>query len=259
MTRQVRMMEGKPVEGKPVEGKPVKDKTVVYSKQSGEPAVPVTVRVEWFPDGIIKPRMFWTPDGSCYEIREVCEMTPLAMLKDRGEGLRFKVRAKTKETPETYACAVADAGTCAYANTNAGDRTHAHAPANTNAADDAGDRYARLEVYLYLADNLFCGRNIIDERYGHVNKEFIRVTLDVFPDCGYEIAYFTVQGSRYKVEKLIAMEPRGSYNAGGAGVWHKVEARLVNAGDDEDPDPGKSVRRMAALFFEVNKWFVVVT
>jgi len=194
-----------------VEGKPVKDKTVVYSKQSGEPAVPVTVRVEWFPDGKIKPRMFRTPDGSCYEIGEVCEMTPLAMLKDRGEGLRFKVRAKT------------------------------------------------FEVYLYLADNLFCGRNIIDARYGHVNKEFIHVTLDVFPDCGYEIAYFTVQGSRYKVEKLIAVEPRGSYNAGGAGVWHKVEARLVNAGDDEDPDPGKSVRRLAALFFEVNKWFVVVS
>ena len=204
-------VEGKPVEGKPVEGKPVKDKTVVYSKQSGEPAVPVTVRVEWFPDGKIKPRMFRTPDGSCYEIGEVCEMTPLAMLKDRGEGLRFKVRAKT------------------------------------------------FEVYLYLADNLFCGRNIIDARYGHVNKEFIHVTLDVFPDCGYEIAYFTVQGSRYKVEKLIAVEPRGSYNAGGAGVWHKVEARLVNAGDDEDPDPGKSVRRLAALFFEVNKWFVVVS
>jgi len=244
-------------------------KTVVYSKQSGEPTVPVTVRVEWFPDGKIKPSMFRTPDGSCYEIREVCEMTPLAMLKDRGEGLRFKVRAKTKEAPEAYAGAVADAGTCAYAYTNADDAgTCAYAYTNadagtcayayTNAADAAGDRYARLEVYLYLADNLFCGRNIIDARYGHMNKEFIHVTLDVFPDCGYEIAYFTAQGSRYKVEKLIAMEPRGSYNAGGAGVWHKVEARLVNADDDEDPDPGKSVRRMAALFFEVNKWFVVV-
>jgi len=229
-----------------MEGKTMESKTVVYSKQSGGEIVPVTVRVEWFPDGKIKPRMFRTPDGSCYEIREVCEMTPLATLKDRGEGLRFKVRAKAAETPEAYAGAVADADTGAYAETCA------------DAVADAGGLYTRLEAYLYLADNLFCGRNIIDARYGHMNKEFIHVTLDVFPDCGYEIAYFTVQGSRYKVEKLIAMEPRGSYNAGGAGVWHKVEARLVNAGDDEDPDPGNSVRRMAALFFEVNKWFVVV-
>lgn len=200
------------------------DKTIVYSKQYGEPRVPVTVRIEWFPDGMVKPCMFRMPDGSCYEIRDVIEMTPLALLKDRGEGLRYKVKAEAKDIPESY----------------------------------ADDMYSRLEVYLYLADNLFCGRNIIDERYGHNNKEFIHVTLDVFPNCEYELIYFEVQGIRYKVEKLIEKEPRGSYDAGGVGVWHKVEARAINADDDEDPEPGKSVRRMAALFFEVNKWFVAV-
>jgi len=60
------------------------------------------------------------------------------------------------------------------------------------------------------------------------------------------------------VEKTIAVEPRGSFHAGGAGLWHKVEARLVNADDDKDPDPNKSVRRLAALYLELNKWFVSI-
>ena len=80
---------------------------------------------------------------------------------------------------------------------------------------------------------------------------------DVFPDSGYELIYFIVRGTRYIVEKTIFVEPRGSFHAGGIGVWHKVEARQVNTDDDEDPDPGKSIRRMAAIYFEINKWFVV--
>ena len=230
----------------------MKEKTVIYSKQPGEPSVPVTVRIEWLPDGKVKPRLFWMPDGSCYEVRDICEMTHLAALKDRGEGVRFKVKAEsadTKETSETYVGAYTYG---AYAD------AVAESGVESGTESGAGDRYTRLEVYLYLADNLFCGRNIIDSRYGHMSKEYINVTLDVFPDCEYELVYFIVQGSRYKVEKLIEKEPRGSYDAGGAGVWHKVEARAVNADDDDDPDPGKSVRRMAALFFEVNKWFVAV-
>ncbi len=46
----------------------VTDKTVIYSKQSGGPTVPLTVRLEWLPDGTINPLMFWTPDGACYEV-----------------------------------------------------------------------------------------------------------------------------------------------------------------------------------------------
>jgi hypothetical protein len=60
------------------------------------------------------------------------------------------------------------------------------------------------------------------------------------------------------VEKTIAVESRGSYHAGGTGRWHKVEARQINDNDDEDPDPIKSIRRLAALYFEVNKWFVTI-
>lgn len=199
------------------------DKTVVYSKQTGEPHVPVTVRVEWLPDGRINPLMYWTPDGSCYEIKHVLGMTPLAFLRDRGEGLRFKVRAEVVETPE----------------------------------QDDDLLYAQCETYLYFADNRFYQKNIVDERYGHSGKEYIAVTLDIFPDGDYELVYFWCHGSRYMVEKTIAVEPRGSFHAGGVGLWHKIEVRLVNADDDEDPDPNKSVRRLAALYLELNKWFVV--
>jgi len=113
-------------------------------------------------------------------------------------------------------------------------------------------------TYLYLADNWFCGKNIVDERYGHTGKSFIPVTIDIFPNCEYELVYFTAKDARYIVEDTIAVEPCGNFYAGGVGVRHKVEARQVNANDDEDPDPNKSVRRQAALYFEINKWFVMV-
>ena len=199
------------------------DRTVIYSKQSGEPPDPVTVRIEWRPDGTIKPLAYWTPDGACYEVVFIYNMTPLAFLKDKGNGIRFKVRVELTETPDS----------------------------------DDDLLHAQHETYLYLADNWFCGKNFIDSRYGHAGKEYISVTLDVFPGMDYELIYFSVQGARYMVEKTLAVEPRGSFSAGGIGVWHKVEARLVNADDDEDPNPNKSVRRPAAVYFEVNKWFVI--
>lgn len=197
------------------------EKAIVYIKQSGESSVPVTVRMEWLPDGKIMPLTYWTPDGSCYQIRHIIEMTPLAFLKDRGVGLRYKVRSVVTETP-----------------------------------DDSDYLSTQHEIYLYFADNWFCGKNFIDGRYGHDAKKYIPVTLDVFPDGDYELIYFWVQGKRYMVEKTLEIEPRGSFLAGGVGMWHKVEARLINANDDEDPDIHKCVRREAAVYFEINKWFV---
>ena len=201
------------------------DRAVIYSKQTDddELPVPVTVRIDWFPDGEINPCMYWTPDGACYQVRHIFERTPLAFLQDRGEGLRFKVRAEITETPEPF----------------------------------SEYQFTQYETCLYFADNWFYGKNFIDSRYGHSGKEYIPVTLDIFPDGGYELIYFWVRGTRYKVEKTITVEPRGSYYAGGVGVWHKVEARQINAADDEDPDPNKSNRRLAAIFFEINKWFVI--
>ncbi|MCL2286346.1 MAG: hypothetical protein FWC32_08275 [Firmicutes bacterium] len=190
------------------------DRPTVYIKHFDGLCVPVTVRIEWLPNGVIKPLMYWTPDNSCYEIKCVYESVLLTLLRARGEGRRFKVTAVT-ETPEVY---------------------QAH-------------RNTRHEVYLYLADGLFSGRNIIDERYGHGGKQFVPVTLDVFPDCKYEIICFTVQEAQYIVEKTIEIEPRGSYSAGGLGVWHKVKARQIIADSEGEV-------RMAALYFELNKWFV---
>ena len=201
------------------------DKYVVYIKQTGKPRVPVTVRIEWLPDGRIIPQMYWTPGGSCHQVRFIYEMTQCAFLQDRGEGIRFKVRAEIIETSEPY--------------------------------DEL--LHAQYETCLYFADNWFCGKNFIDGRYEHTGKEYIPVTLDVFPDGAYELIYFWVQGMRYMVEKTVAVEPRGSFDVGGIGIWHKVEARQVNTDDDEDPDPRNSVRRPAALFFEVNKWFTAKT
>lgn len=199
------------------------DKTIVYSKQTGEALIPLTVRISWMPDGAIKPLMYWTPDSSCFEVKYVYEMTPLAFLKDRGEGIRFKVRAELIETPEY----------------------------------DDELLHTQHETYLYFADNRFCGKNFIDARYGHAGKKYIPVTLDVFPDGDYELIYFKVQDARYMVENTIEIEPRGSFHAGGVGICHKVEARLINADDDEDPDPSISILRMAALYFEINKWFAI--
>ena len=200
------------------------EKTIIYSKRSGESPVPVTARIDWLPDGTIKPCLYWTPDGSCYKIKHVYETTPLAFLKDRGEGIRFKVKSVVAEAPEPY----------------------------------SDHQYTQHETYLYFADNWYCGKNFIDGRYGHEGKEFIPVTLDVFPNGEYELVYFKAQGTRYIVEKTIAIEPRGSFHAGGIGVWHKVKARKVNANDDEDFDPSKSTLRMVALYFEINKWFLPI-
>lgn len=200
------------------------DRIVLYSKQSGKPSIPLTIRIEWLPDGSIKPLMYWTPDGTCFRVTANCECTLLAFLKDRGEGLRFKVKSEIIETPEP----------------------------------DDEILHTRFETYLYFADSRFSEKNIIDERYGHTGKEYITVTLDVFPDGDYELVYFWAAGSRYSVEKTIAVEPRGSFHAGGVGVWHKVEARLINEDNDDDPDPHKSVIRLAAVYWELNKWFVSV-
>ena len=198
------------------------NRIALYCKQAGEPPTPVTARIEWLPDGTIKPLMYWMPDGSCFRVKLTHECTPIALLKDRGEGLRFKVRAELIETPEY----------------------------------DGGLLCAQQETYLYLADNRFCGKNFIDARYGHAGKEYISVTLDILPDNEYEIIYFRVQGARYMVEKTRRIEPRASFRAGGVGICHIVEARQINNDDDEDFDPSKNSRRTAALFFEVNKWFV---
>ena len=195
---------------------------VIYSKRSGEPRVPLTIRIDWFPDGTIKPLLFWTPDGACYKVISQYQGVSLAFLKERGEGLRFEVTGEVIES------------------------------------DDEDLMYSRYETYLYLADSRFYQKNIIDERYGHAGKEYIPVTLDVFPDGDYELVYFWCRGARYMIEKTIAVEPRGSFRAGGAGLWHKVEARLINADDDEDPNPNKSVRRLAALYLELDKWFVTI-
>lgn len=196
---------------------------VIYIKQNGEPLVPITARIEWSSKGIIIPRLYWTPDGTLYKVFP-SEAVPLAFLKDRCEGLRFKVRSEIIETCEPYSELL----------------------------------HTRYETYLYLADRRFYEKNVIDERYAHAQKHYISVTLDYFPDGDYELVYFWVHDTRYKVEKTIEVEPRGSFHAGGAGLWHKVEARLVNADNDEDPDPNKSICRLAAIYLEFNKWFVPV-
>lgn len=201
------------------------DKAVVYGKRSGEPYVPLTIRIEWLPDGTIKPGMFWTPDGTCYEVISHSASVPIAYLKDRGEGLRFKVRGKIIETPEPYSELL----------------------------------HTQYELYLYLADKRFSEKNIIDNRYGHPEKEYIPVTMDVFPNGDYELIYFCVRGVRYKVEDTSVVEPRGSFQAGGVGICHKVEGRTVNPDNDDDPDPQQSFIRPGALYWELNKWFVLVS
>ena len=179
----------------------------VYIRQPGGSGVPVTVRAEWLSTGKIIPRLYWTPDGSCHKIDRVYETVPMAFLKSRGEGLRFKIEATASDTD-----------------------------------------HIRREFYLYLADNLFCGKNIIDSRYEHESKEFIPVTLDIFPNCEYELIDFEARGVKYAVEKTIAVEPRGTIHAGGVGIWHKVEARRCDCENT----------RIAAVYFEINKWFVRV-
>lgn len=198
--------------------------TNVYIKHYNNTRVPVTVRLEWLADGTIKPLFYWTPDNSCYEIKHIYEKVSLAFVKDRGEGVRFKVMATALETPEFYS-----------------------------------SQYMLHEVYLYLANNLFNGRNIVDERYNHDGKKFIPVVLDVFPDGDYELVYFHVQEAQYVVEKTIAIEPHASYYAGGSGIRHKIRARQISPGNEDiTPDVSIKLTRMAALYFELNKWFVII-
>jgi len=200
------------------------DKVLIYSKQIGASLIPLTVRIEWQADGTIRPCLYWTPDGSCYEVKCIYECTKLAYLREKEEGIRFKVDAVCIETSEPY----------------------------------SDHKQTQDEVSLYFADNWFCGRNIIDERYVHASKAYVTVLLDVFSNCDYKLVYFWVKGERYKVEKTIGIEPHGSFSIGGVGMRHKLDVRLVNCTDDEDPEPHKMIRRMACVYFEINKWFVSV-
>jgi hypothetical protein len=200
----------------------MQDKAVAYCKQSGGAVVPLTVRIEWLPDGAIEPLLYWTPDGTCYKVIGHSPSVSLAYLKDGGVGLRFKICGEIIETPDPE-------------------------------TDEL--LHTRYESHLYLADKRFSEKNIIGEQYVHPGKEYIPVTLDVFPDGGYELVCFSAHGARYVVEKTTAVDNRSSYKAGGFGIWHKVEARLVGA-DDDDSAPGMCELRMAAIYLELNKWFV---
>lgn len=197
--------------------------SIAYIKEGNGLPIPVTVQVKWLPDGKIKPIMYWTPDNSCYEVKQVYESIKLAYLKERGEGIRYRVNAELTDIPD-YDCSL----------------------------------YIKHETYLYLCDNKYCEKGFIDDRYSNVKKKYIPVILDIFPDGEYEIIYFWVDNNRYKVEKTIEVEPRGSFHAGGIGIWHKLDARLVNNDNDDNPSPNENVRRLAALFLELNKWFVAV-
>jgi len=188
--------------------------TTVYGKQPEGRPIPLTARIDWMPDGAVIPLMYWTPEGGCYRVTRVSESTPIAFLKDRGEGLRFRVTGEMTENPEPCSD---------YQNT-------------------------REQIYIYFADSFFSGKNFIDGRYGHPNKQFVHVRLDVFPDGGYELILFRLQDAAYIVEKTVSIEPHGSFSAGGAGLGHKVEARPEQDGD--------SPPRPVVIYFEVNKWFV---
>ena len=200
------------------------EKAVVYIEQSGEPSTPVTVRIGWRSDGLIKPLEFWMPDNTHYRVHKVYECTPRAFLEDKAEGVRFKIKAKITVSPDSY---------------------HEH-------------RYIEFETYLIFASNKFCEKNIIDSRYGHPGKAYVPVIMDVFPDGRYELVYFWAKGARYKVEKTLDIDDRGTFKTGGIGLRHEVDARLVNRFDDEDPDQRNSVRRPVALYWELDKWFVSV-
>jgi len=195
----------------------------VYINQFNQAPIPVTVRADWLADGTIKPFMYWAPDNSSYMIKNIYESVPLALLKAKGEGIRYRVSAEAEDAYE-------------------------HRDMNQ----------MRYENYLYLASSRFCEKGFIDQRYGHAGKKYIPVTLDIFPSGDYELVYFWVDDKRYMVEKTIKIEPRASLSAGGMGIWHKVEARLVNPHDDESPFPNKTICRQAALYMELNKWFVRV-
>ena len=195
----------------------------VYLKEPGEPSVPVTVRIRWLPDGKINPLMYWTPDNSCYEVKKVYERISLSLLNERGAGLRFRIRAVIEGGAEQY--------------------TDNHF-------------IAQHETYLYLADSFFSGKNFIDDRYEHDAKEYIPVTMDVFEDCDYELISFKVKGIEYDVKKTLDIKPKGSFYAGGIGIWHKVEAEAQQA-DTDCFTPHEVITR--GIFFEINKWYASIS
>ena len=199
----------------------MKEKIIVYIKQTGEPPTPVTVRIKWMPDGVIKPLLYWTPDGSCFQVKHIYESTALAFLKDRGEGLRFKIKGAVIKTPEPYSELL----------------------------------HTQHETYLYFTDKWFSGKNFIDGRYGHAGKTYITVILDIFPNGDYELIYFWFNSMLYEIEKTTAIEPRGSFEAGGVGIWHNVDIRLIDENKIK-PSLKKFFQNTAELYFEVNKWFV---
>ena len=200
------------------------EKDIIYIKQDGEPSVPVTVRIGWRPDGVIKPLEFWMPDNTHYRVMHIYECVPRAFLKNKAEGIQFKIKAKITVDKDSY---------------------HEH-------------RFIEFDTYMVFASNKFCEKNIVDDRYKHPGKKYIPVIMDVFSDGDYELVYFWVKGSRYKVEKTLDIDSRGTLKAGGFGLRHEVDVRLVNKFDDEDPDQSNSVRRQAALYWELNKWFIAV-
>ena len=195
---------------------------IIFIKQPGESHVPVTVRIKWLPNGTIKPIKYWTPDDSCYVVKRVYETMPLALLKDNGEGVRFRVSAEIEGGAEQFI-----------------DYHHV----------------TQHETYLYFLSNFFCGKNIIDDRYKHSGKEYIPVTLDVFPSGNYELVSFEVHGTTYIVDRTVHKEPRGSFLAGGIGVRHDVKSRRINPNSD-GLGPLTGNNRDAALYLELDKWFV---
>ena len=200
----------------------------IYIQQQDKPSVPVTVRVHWLPCGTIKPLSIWTPDGTCYEVKHVYESIRLSLLKDlkeRRDGLRFRIRAEIEGGARQYA-----------------DYHH----------------ITQLEVYLYFADSMFSAKNIIDNRYVHDGKAYIPVTLDVFPSGDYEVVFFEVNGARYCVDCTEKREPRGSFNFGGIGIRHEVMCRKITPNDEHVLSLINSNCERRALTRELNKWFVCI-
>ena len=198
------------------------ERIVVYSKQENGEMMPLTMRVEWLPTGVIKPRMYWTPDGSCFQVTHVIECVRLAHLKSGGKGIRFKVMAMMIESEDI-------------------------------GAEPSPVSY---EIYLYLADDFFCAANMIDEQYAHDGKVYIPVTMDIFPGGDYELICFWVRGVCYCVDRTYDVTLGGSYEAGGVGLRHGVMATMVKDAGGDAVNATKLSSRKASLYLELNKWFV---
>jgi hypothetical protein len=197
-------------------------KATVYGKPMGGAPVPMKVRVEWKADGLISPTLYWTPDGTCYQVKPGCKSVQLAYLKDRAVGLRFEVRSKVIHTPHPY--------------------PELH--------------YALCEAYLFLEDGRVCEKNFLDARYQNPKKSYITVEIDFHPNGEYDLAYFRHQDERYKIEAVSEIDHHGAFLAGGVGIRHKVSVRKVNPHDDDDPDPDNPDVRVTAIYWERDKWFI---